>query len=118
MIKCEGRIIADRVHVADKLYSRLKGLIGTRGMQSGEAMVLIPCNSVHTWFMKYPIDVIITDREGMILRIREGLTPWKFGPWASKGRMAIELPQGTINRHKIQVGERLILSTKEIKGGW
>ena len=72
----------------------------------GAGLVIDPCKSIHMFFMRFPIDVLYLDREDRVVRIQEGLKPWRVGPLHTKGaRYVIELPEGTIGRTGTQVGD-------------
>src|SRR5439155_22247533 len=62
-------MLADHGEVADNPWRRLKGLIGRRGFEPGEGLVLQDCRGIHTWFMGFPIDVLHVDRTGVVRRV-------------------------------------------------
>ena len=58
-------LIADKCHVAESFVSRFMGLMGKSGLEAGEGIWLRPCNSIHMWFMRFPIDVVfVSPRQG------------------------------------------------------
>src|SRR5256885_14307470 len=65
------------VHRAFGFWSRLAGLLARPPLRKGEALVLAPCHSVHTWFMGYPIDVVFADRHGRVLKVVADVAPWR-----------------------------------------
>jgi uncharacterized membrane protein (UPF0127 family) len=65
------------VHHAFGFWSRLAGLLARPPLRKGEALVLAPCRSVHTWFMPYPIDVVFADRHGRVLKVVADVPPWR-----------------------------------------
>ncbi len=70
-------------------------------------MLLEPCDSVHTWFMRFPIDVAVLDRDDNVLHAVSGLLPWKL-VWPREGaRSVLELPAGTLARSGTLAGDRL-----------
>lgn len=82
-----------RIHRADSFLTRLGGLLARPRLQAGEALLLTPCNSVHTCFMRYAIDVVFLDAEGRVLRCVESLAPWRAALcWPA--RQALELAAG------------------------
>jgi uncharacterized membrane protein (UPF0127 family) len=113
------RLIADKCIVADRFFSRLRGLIGRRDFADGEGIFFPRCNDIHMWFMSIPIDVIFVRTEhgarGELVRrvisTRESLRPWRVLP-ARDGRATdtIELPQGTIKRLGVEPGDELCIS--------
>jgi uncharacterized membrane protein (UPF0127 family) len=102
-----GAVLASRVHAAVDSKSRRQGLLGRSGLDD-EALIIAPCNAVHTCFMQFPIDVIFTHRDGRIARCVPGVRPWRV-TGALRGFATIELASGTIERTKTVRGHRLEL---------
>ena len=100
-------IVARRVQAAVDSQSRREGLLGRTGLDD-EALIIAPCNAVHTFFMRFPIDVIFTDRQGVITRCVSDVRPWRL-TGALKGFATIEVAAGTLARTHTQRGQRLEL---------
>lgn len=98
--------LAGRVMEADTFFRRLKGLLGTSGLPAGTALVIRPCNSVHTFGMAYSIDVIFADSGNKVVKIVSDLPPGRVTGCLA-GRYAVELPAGTARQSKTAVGDRL-----------
>src|SRR6476661_2516738 len=94
--------------LADSPLPRMRGLIGRRGLPAGEGMLLRPAPSIHTAFMRFPIDALFLDRELRVLDIRESLPPWRVAS-EHRARAVLELPAGECARRRVQVGDRLEL---------
>jgi uncharacterized membrane protein (UPF0127 family) len=107
----KGQVLAQRVKAAVSLWSRSKGLLGTASLPSDEGLWLKPCRSVHTLFMRYPIDVLFLSREGLVLS-KATLPPWRMSSWERQADGVLELAAGTIQRTQTNVGDRV--SLKEI----
>ena len=89
----------------------MKGLLGRRSLLPGEGLLLKPAGSVHTWFMRFPIDVVFLDRELRVLAVRSDLRPWRMA--AQRGaHSTLELAAGEAVRRGIRVGDRLRLSLR------
>ena len=71
-----GRILAEKLIVADTFLSRFKGLLGQREMPAGTALMIKPCRQVHMWFMRFAIGAIFLDNQGLILN-KQLLKPWQ-----------------------------------------
>ena len=105
----DGAVVCERTSVADSPFTRLKGLLGRDGLEAGEGLLLRPASSVHTCFMRFPIDVVFLDRELVVLGIADGLAPWKAA--GKRGaKAALELPAGEAARRGLAVGDRLTLA--------
>jgi uncharacterized membrane protein (UPF0127 family) len=104
-----GVYLADDAGLADGLLSRALGLMFRKGLPEGGGLVLIPEGQVHMFFMRFPLDVVHVDAQGTILRIAQGLKPWRLGPLVRKCRMVVELPAGTVARTGTHEGDILAL---------
>ena len=101
--------LADRATVADSFWRRLRGLLGRSGLEQGEALVIVPCTSVHMLGMMFPLDVLHLHRDGTVLRALPDLRPGQFGPLVWRGHLAVELPAGTIAATGTAAGDRISL---------
>src|SRR5205807_9982181 len=79
--------------LADGPLSRMRGLLGRSGLPNGEGMLLSPAPSIHTAFMRFPIDAVFLDRELQVLGIVEQLRPWRVAS-KRKARAVLELAAG------------------------
>ena len=112
-------VIADKCFVAERFFDRLRGLIGRASLPEGEALLFPRCNSVHMWFMRFPIDVVFakasTRADGTrvltVSAARENARPWRPHPLMDwKASDTLELPAGTIRRYSIRPGDELCIS--------
>jgi uncharacterized protein len=102
----DGSLVCERCAVAATPLSRLKGLLGRSELRRGEGLLIRPCSSVHTWFMRFPIDVVFLDRELRVVRVADRLAPWRTAA-GRKARAVLELPAGESDRHGLRPGDRL-----------
>lgn len=105
-----GESLAERAELAESFLARLRGLQGRRSLPAGAGLVLLPNNSVHMFFMRFPIDAIFVARDGRVLRVARALRPWSVGPIVSRALYCVELPAGTANQtqpgHQIELQPR------------
>jgi uncharacterized protein len=102
----DGMVACERCRVADRMLTRMRGLLGRRGLEHGEGLLLKPAPSVHTFFMRFPIDAVFLDREGSVLKVRSHLRPWRVA--AARGAHAtLELAAGEAELRGIGRGDRL-----------
>ena len=99
--------LAARSEVAQGMLRRGLGLMGRRGWAGSDGMVLTGCNSIHTFFMRMPIDVVYLDKSNRVLRADATMKPWRFGPIVWKAKTVVELPAGTIERTGTKAGDLL-----------
>lgn len=107
--KTKNTFLAEKVVVADTLFKRTKGLLGTKDFRSGEAMVIKNCNSVHTFFMSFPIDILFVDKSCRVLKAISSLKPFRITPLYFKADFVVELPVGTIESSSTTIGDLLSL---------
>ena len=92
-----GRVLADRVGVADRFWLRLRGLGGRAGLERGEGLLLRPCRAVHMLGMRFPLDVAFLDAGNRIVARYPRLAPGAHTGWHRRARAALELPAGTLD---------------------
>ena len=103
----EGTVLARHARVAASWLARMVGLLGRRELPQGEALVFPACNSIHTFGMRFPIDVLFVDRGWRVVAVRETLPPGRmvWPIWKAWG--VVELPSGTLSRVGVAVGDQL-----------
>ena len=82
------------------------GLLGRKELGEGTGLWLEPCNGIHTFAMRFPIDVLFLDREGRALKMVSGVRPWRVCGPVRGARVVIELPAGTLQKQKFQLGKQ------------
>ena len=108
LIRADGTVVCDQCVVADKPLRRMRGLLGRTDLPPGEGILLRPAASVHTFFMRFPIDVVFLDDELRVVRTA-ALPPWKAA--GCRGAKAVlEVPFGTSAELELREGDRLLLA--------
>ena len=102
-----GTSLADKARVAKSFAARGRGLMFTAPLAPGEGLVIAPCNSIHMFFMRYPLDVIFLDAQNRVVFLYEGIKPWCIGRIVKGAKAAVELPERTISSSGTQVGDTL-----------
>jgi len=102
-----GQTLVQAGRVARSFLARMRGLIGSAPPVPGEGLLIIPCSSVHTHFMRFPIDVLYINASQMVVGIDHALQPWHVGHLYRQVHFVIELPAGTAQRTATQVGDQL-----------
>lgn len=103
-----GEVLATDVSWANSPRARLKGLLGSHVLAEGRALVIVPARQVHTFGMRYPIDVVFCDREWRVLRLIRRLPPRRVTRWVRRARYVVELPAGAIP-DEIAAGVQLVV---------
>jgi uncharacterized membrane protein (UPF0127 family) len=102
----DGRAVCERCLHARRAWPRMRGLLGRRELPPGEGVLLEPASSIHMMFMRFPIDAVFLDRELRVLRVAEGLRPWRFA--ACRGaRSVLEIAAGEAAARQVRPGGRL-----------
>lgn len=92
--------------MAARPLQRMRGLLGRRELPEGEGILLRHAGSIHTFFMRFPIDAVFLDREHTVVKVAADVPPWRAV--GQKGaRSVLELAAGEAGRRGIRVGERL-----------
>jgi len=100
-------VLADRVRVADTFWTRLVGLLNRNSLEKGETLVLKPANSIHTFFMRFSIDVLFLDKNSKVIGLLSVFRPFRFSPIYFGAHLAIELPAGTLQITNTQLGNSI-----------
>jgi uncharacterized membrane protein (UPF0127 family) len=98
--------IATKVETADAPGTRTKGLLGREFMAEDDGLWIVPCPMIHTFFMKFSIDVLFLDADLKVRRVIENLRPWRVSPWVWAARSVLELKGGVL-KGSVRVGDRL-----------
>ena len=106
-VKRNNAVLAEEAEVADTTTERLVGLIGRHEIPRGTALVLPGCRQIHTFLMRFAIDLVYVDADWRVLCTRRCISPWRFGPYCPKAAYAIELRSGTISAVGIELGDQL-----------
>lgn len=102
-----GRLVAGRVRTADNFAQRLKGLMGAKRLPSTDALLLENCSSIHTFFMRFPIDVAFLDRDLRIVGTFPNVKPWGILCGVKGAVHTLELASGVLKATGTEVGHRL-----------
>jgi len=104
-------VLAERLREARTPWSRLVGLLNRNHLPEGEGLLIVPCSSVHTFFMRFPIDVAFLDRKGRVLKVFMSVPPFRLLLGGPGARMALELPSGTLARTSTVPGDQLLFES-------
>ena len=101
---------ARNARYASSFGARLSGLIGKRFSPVLDGMVFDRCNAIHTFFMRYPIDVVFADEKYRVLKTVPAFPPWRPFLACKKAFYVIELPAGTLESTATAAGDQLDLT--------
>ena len=109
----DGRIVCESVRVADTILRRMRGLLGRKHLPSDEGILLRPAWSIHTAFMRFPIDAVFIDPEQIVIRIEHRMRPFKTASCRG-AREVVELAAGECERRGLEVGDRIAWASRSV----
>lgn len=102
-----GTTVGDKVELANTSLTRMFGLLGHKRLDAGEGLWIKPSSGVHTFFMRFTIDVIGLDANLKVIKLWHSLPPWRVTSVSMKLKSVVELPSGAIKAATVQVGDQL-----------
>ena len=109
LTRVDGTVVCERCTLADSPLPRMRGLLGRDGLEQGEGLLLRPASSIHTFFMRFPIDAVFLDKGLVVVGIEDAIEPWRAA--SQRGAKAVlELPAGESSRRGLRVGDQLTLA--------
>lgn len=110
-----NKVLADRVGVAATRAARAVGLLSRDGLEPGEALWIVPSRGVHTWGMRFTIDVVALDEAGTVIDCVSNLRPWRVRLPRRGTAGVLELPAGTLAASGTQLGHQVSLELAEAR---
>jgi uncharacterized membrane protein (UPF0127 family) len=105
----KGTEVVSEVRVATSMWSRFWGLMGRRALAEDSGLLIRPCSSVHTFFMRFPIDVVFIARDGRVVKIASAMKPWRAALGGPGAHSALELNADTARSRGLEEGNVLEL---------
>jgi uncharacterized membrane protein (UPF0127 family) len=99
-------VLADAAEMADTSAKRRTGLLKHTHLDPGEGLWIVPCESVHSFFMKFAIDLVYLDRKKKVRKVRHRMVPWRLSACLS-AHSILELPAGAVAASGTQAGDQL-----------
>jgi uncharacterized membrane protein (UPF0127 family) len=112
-LKTQNRVLVGNCRIARSFFSRFMGLMGRKSLPADEAILFPKCNSVHTMFMRFPIDVVLVDAQGRVVGVDVAMKPWRMMMPRKNTKHIIELPANRSEELGIRAGVLL-----DINGVW
>lgn len=109
-LSLNGELVTERLVRADRMLPRMRGLLGRGALAPSEGLWITPCSSIHMFFMRYPIDAVFIDERLQVVRVHEGVAPWRMARGGRHAHSVLELPPGKAAFYNIRVGDKLTIS--------
>jgi uncharacterized membrane protein (UPF0127 family) len=103
------QLLAARAELAERASERMRGLLGRDALPEGDALVIRPCTSIHTFFMRFAIDVLFLDGDGRVLRAIPRMRPWRLTRIYPRAACVAECWAGAIEKTGTREGDRVLL---------
>jgi len=104
-----GTLVGNSIRVAETGITRIVGLLGERELQSGDGLLILPSQGVHTWGMQFPIDIAVLNDDWEVIATRHSMRPFRMTRVFWKAAAILELPAGTLNSTRTSVGDAIQL---------
>jgi uncharacterized protein len=104
--RTRNSVLAQSADVADTSETRRTGLLKKERLEPGEGLWIVPCESVHTFFMKFPIDLVYMDKKRKVRKVRHAVGPWRMSACLT-AHSVLELPAGTAAESGTVAGDEL-----------
>jgi hypothetical protein len=109
----KNTLLADRADIADTSATRNKGLLKHTGLADGEGLWIVPCEGVHSFFMKFAIDVVFINKKRVVTKLRPNMVKSRIA-FSVRAHSTLELPVGMIQKSQTAVGDQLDLEKYEV----
>lgn len=107
---CRERMLAEKGIVAARSWARMRGLIGRSALERGEGLLLLGTKGIHTIGMRFAIDVLFLDENGLVIHLIHALKPFQVSPLIGNSAMVLELPAGILRETGTEVGDWIEVS--------
>ena len=103
--KTRGIVLADRARLADTFWTRMVGLLDRVSLEKGEALVITRCQSIHMFFMRFPIDAVFVDKNNRVVGVIKNIKPYHLSPIFFNSTCCLELPSGIVEHSKTSLAD-------------
>jgi len=111
--RTRGATLASHVELADSPRARRRGLLKRDKLNPGQGLWIFPTQAIHTFGMRFPIDVVFIDRKLRVKRIYHQLAPFRLTSLVWSAQSVLELPSGSLAGTNTSVGDELQISPRE-----
>ena len=101
------KVLLTELRVASSFSERLVGLLATKSLNENQALWIERCNSIHTFFMRFPIDCVFLSKSGEVVKILQDVRPYRMTWPVLRAQVALELASGRSQSLELKVGEKL-----------
>src|SRR5207253_2548241 len=113
-VASSGAVLAERLRLAHTPWARLRGLLGTKGLNPGEGLWLRPCRQIHMFGMRYAVDAVFLDARQRVVRALPDFAPGRVSPHVRDAESVLELPAGTVERAGLAEGTQVVIEGEPV----
>ena len=118
MLKKDGIVVLRNLDITTRFFERFRGLMFVRSIPDNYGLLIRPCNRIHMFNMKFPLDVLYLSYEDEVMHIDENIRPWRVGRTVKGAAGVVEVNVGTCARCGIQIGDRLDIEITDRAGDY
>jgi uncharacterized membrane protein (UPF0127 family) len=108
-----GVVVAASARVAKNAWTRLVGLLRDTELAEGDGLWIVPCNSIHSFGMRFDFDAVFLDRELRVVHLMTEMKPWRISRIVLAARSVLEVPAGMILKTGTEVGDQFEMPEKK-----
>lgn len=105
----DGHVLIERLEIARTFRQRLRGLLGHKSLPSGHGLLLLPCKSIHTFGMRFNIDLVFLDKDFRIIKVERSVKPCRFAFASPKTKAVVEISSGWLPDDKLESGTMCVV---------
>ncbi len=110
VVNCDkGTVLVESGRVTRSAFDRSVGLMFRPSLAAGDGLLIIPCNSIHSCFMRFRFDAAFLSKQGQVLHTIHAMAPWRLSRIVWRGHSVLELPAGTLRSASTEIGDRLLV---------
>ena len=110
-----GTVLGDSIRLADTGLTRIVGLLGECKLFEGDGLLIVPSEGVHTWGMRFPIDIAVLDGNWRVIALRQDMRPFRITRIFWKAAAVLELPTGMLRSTSTAVGDTLVFERRDVR---
>ena len=103
----DGEVFLEDVIEARSMMERMRGLLGRKGLPAGTGMLIDPCGSIHTFYMKFDLDVVFLDSEDRVVKLQKSIGPGRMAFGGYSARKILEMESGKVDMQRIREGSQV-----------
>ncbi len=107
-------VLVEDGRIADNVFTRVKGLLGKKGLEPGAGLLISPCSSIHSMWMRFRFDAVFISRENEVVHLMEDMPPWRASKMVWQAKSVLEIPSGWIAATGTEVGDQLKLEVTQV----